>query len=92
MNDADRQMRIFYPLIKMLLGVVCLILGAEYAYAYCVYEAATFGVLYIADLTTWLLAGLILFTEGLQGYLTVLRETPRRDEEDTPVVKLRASP
>ena len=33
----------------MILGTVCIILGAEYAWTYCVYTAASFGILYVAD-------------------------------------------
>ena len=66
--------RYWYPLFKMIIGVICLILSAEYLYAYCVYQAASFGIMYIGDALTWLLAGGILFTEGLQKYLLFLRE------------------
>ena len=66
--------RYWYPLFKMIIGVICLILAAEYLYAYCVYQAASFGIMYIGDALTWLLAGGILFTEGLQKYLLFLRE------------------
>ena len=66
--------RFLYPLFKMIIGVICLILAAEYPYAYCVYQATSFGIMYIGDALTWLLAGGILFTEGLQKYLLVLRE------------------
>ena len=64
----------FYPVFKMILGVLCLVLGIEYGYSYCVYEAASFGIIYIGDMVTWLLAGFILFTEGLYIYLQLLRE------------------
>lgn len=63
-----------YPLFKMMIGVICLILSAEYVYAFCVYQAASFGIMYIGDAITWLLAGGILFTEGLHRYLQILRE------------------
>lgn len=63
-----------YPLFKMMFGVICLILSAEYLYAFCVYQAASFGIMYIGDAITWLSAGGILFTEGLLRYLQVLRE------------------
>ena len=66
--------RYLYPLFKMVLGVICLILSIEYVYAYCVYQAASFGIMYIGDALTWFFAGGILFTEGLQGYLQALRE------------------
>lgn len=74
--------RYLYPLFKMMIGVICLILAAEYLYAYCVYQAASFGIMYIGDALTWLLAGGILFTEGLQKYLQALREEA---EEDLPI-------
>ena len=63
----------FYPVFKMMLGVVCLILGLEYGYAFCVYQAASFRIFYIGDLVTWLLAGFILFSEGLYHYLNIIR-------------------
>jgi hypothetical protein len=58
-----------YPMFKMIIGVMCIILCCEYAYSYCVYNAASFGILYLGDTLAWFLAGFILFTEGLQGYL-----------------------
>ncbi len=67
-----------YPLFKMMLGVICLILSAEYLYAFCVYQAASFGIMYIGDSITWLSAGGILFTEGLQGYLRALMDQRER--------------
>ena len=74
----------FYPVFKMIIGVLCLVLAIEYGYSYCVYQAASFGIIYIGDMVTWLLAGFILFTEGLYAYLQLLR-SPRfkleRDEE-----------
>ena len=70
--------RYLYPLFKMIIGVICLILAAEYLYAYCVYQAASFGIMYIGDALTLLLAGGILFTDGLQKYLLFLREEKTR--------------
>jgi hypothetical protein len=64
----------------MILGTVCIILGAEYAWTYCVYTAASFGILYVADTIIWLCAGSILFTEGLQNYLRALRVGKREVE------------
>jgi hypothetical protein len=46
-----------YPLFKMIIGAICLILSAEYLYAFCVYQAASFGIMYIGDAVTWLSAG-----------------------------------
>ncbi len=66
--------RLLYSIMKLLLGVVCLILGGEYAWSYVVYSAASFGILYVADATVWFLAGFILFTEGLRSYLRILVE------------------
>lgn len=60
---------VLYPMLKMIIGVMCIILACEYAYSYCVYQAASFGILYIGDMLAWFAAGFILFTEGLQGYL-----------------------
>ena len=64
---------LFYPVFKMMLGVVCLILALEYGYAFSVYQAASFGIFYIGDLVSWLLAGFILFSEGLMHYLNIIR-------------------
>ena len=61
-----------YSMLKMIIGVMCIILSCEYAYSYCVYQAASFGILYVGDTLAWFLAGFILFTEGLQGYLHYL--------------------
>ena len=61
--------RVLYPLFKMVIGIICLVLSCEYLYTYCVYEAASFGIIYIGETLVWFLAGFILFTEGLQGYL-----------------------
>jgi len=66
--------RLLYSIFKLLLGVVCIILGGEYAWSYVVYSAASFGILYIADSMIWFLAGFILFTEGLRSYLRILIE------------------
>ena len=69
-----QEERLLYSILKLLLGVVCLILGGEYAWSYVVYAAASFGILYIADSMIWFLAGFILFTEGLRSYLRILIE------------------
>jgi len=63
--------RVLYPLFKMVIGIICLVLSCEYLYTYCVYEAASFGIIYIGDTLAWLPAGFILFTEGLQAYLRI---------------------
>lgn len=70
--------RMLYSIIKMVLGIICLVLAAEYGWTYIVYEAASYRILYIADLTTWLFAGLILFSEGVQSYIRVIVEGSRR--------------
>ena len=44
--------KFLYPLFKMIIGVICLILAAEYLYAYCVYQAASFGIMYIGNSLT----------------------------------------
>jgi len=67
-----QEERLLYSIVKLLLGIVCLILGGEYAWSYVVYSAACFGILYISDSTVWFLAGLILFTEGLRTYIRIL--------------------
>jgi hypothetical protein len=69
-----QEERLLYSIFKLLLGVVCIILGGEYAWSYVVYSAASFGILYIADSMIWFLAGFILFTEGLRSYLRILIE------------------
>jgi hypothetical protein len=63
----ENGFRMLYSIIKISIGVVCLILAAEYGWTYIVYEAATYRILYVADLTTWLFAGLILFSEGCRA-------------------------
>lgn len=70
----ETETRYLYPLFKMVLGVICLILSLEYVYAYCVYQAASFGIMYIGDAITWFFSGGILFTEGLRSYLREIRE------------------
>jgi hypothetical protein len=70
--------RLLYSIIKIILGIVCLVLAAEYGWTYIVYEAASYRILYVADLTTWLLAGLILFSEGMQSYIRAIVEVSRR--------------
>lgn len=75
---------LFYPVFKIILGTVCIILGAEYAWAYCVLKAASFGILYVADTFTWLSAGTILFTEGLHSYLVILKRTTRTEGAGMP--------
>ena len=70
--------RILYPMFKMAVGIICLVLSCEYLYTYCVYEAASFGIVYIGDTLAWFLAGFILFTEGLQAYLRILVAQARR--------------
>jgi len=81
----EMESRYMYPLFKMILGVICLILSIEYAYAFCIYQAASFGIMYIGDVLTWFFSGGILFTEGLHSYIQLIREEHR---EKTP---LRAS-
>jgi hypothetical protein len=70
----ELENRYLYPLFKMVLGLICLILSLEYVYSYCVYQAASFGIMYIGDAITWFFAGGILFTEGLRSYLQEIRE------------------
>lgn len=77
---------LLYPVFKIILGTVCLILGAEYAWAYCVLKAASFGILYVADTFTWLSAGAILFTEGLYSYLMILKKTDNEAEAEAPLI------
>ena len=60
-------------MVKLTLGVVCIILGIEYAWVVHAYRGASYEILYVADTFTWLFAGLILFTEGLFSYLSVLK-------------------
>jgi len=70
--------RVLYPMFKMVIGIICLVLSCEYLYTYCVYEAASFGIIYIGDTLVWFLAGFILFTEGLQVYLRILVDQANR--------------
>jgi len=74
----ESGVRLPYSIIKIILGVVSLILAAEYGWTYIIYESASYRILHIADLTTWLLAGLILFSEGMRGYIRVIIEGSRR--------------
>jgi len=70
--------RVLYPMFKMVIGIICLVLSCEYLYTYCVYQAASFGIIYIGDTLVWFLAGFILFTEGLQVYLRILVDQANR--------------
>ena len=74
METIEIDTKYLYPLFKIILGVICLILSVEYVYAFCVYQAASFGIMYIGDALTWFFSGGILFTEGLVQYLRVLGE------------------
>ncbi len=85
MSQMGNGASLLYPVLKIILGTVCIILGAEYAWAYCVLKAASFGILYVADTFTWLCAGTILFTEGLYSYLMILKETARKAEAEAPM-------
>jgi hypothetical protein len=67
--EADDH--VLYPLFKMVIGIICLVLSCEYLYTYCVYGAVSFGIIYIGDTLAWFPVGLILFTEGLQAYLRI---------------------
>lgn len=78
-GDTPEETRLFYPIFKMIVGAICLMLAAEYAWAYAVYHAASFGILYIGDMSTWLAAGLILLSEGLLAYLKTLSGITRRN-------------
>lgn len=78
---------ILYSIFKMCLGVTCLILALEYGYAFCVYQAASFGIFYIGDIFTWLLAGLLLFTEGFYHYLQIIRK-PKPELENKKLIEV----
>ncbi len=45
--EADDH--VLYPLFKMVIGIICLVLSCEYLYTYCVYGAVSFGIIYIGD-------------------------------------------
>jgi hypothetical protein len=77
-TELENGFRMLYSIIKISIGVVCLILAAEYGWTYIVYEAATYRILYVADLITWLFAGLILFSEGMQGYIRAILEGSKK--------------
>ncbi|MFH2111186.1 MAG: hypothetical protein ABIJ47_08015 [Candidatus Bathyarchaeota archaeon] len=69
---------LLYPLFKMVLGIVCGVLAVEY-YAY--YRGQAPGavkVLYLGDLTVWLLAALVLISEGLREYVALVDELLKR--------------
>lgn len=72
---------LFYHVFKITLGAACVILGVEYAWAYCTYSASSFGILYVADTLTWFLAGGILLTEGLFAYVRAIRRVETVREE-----------
>ena len=78
----ETESSLLYPMIKMAIGIICLVLSCEYLYTYCVYEAASFGIIYIGDTLAWFLAGFILFTEGLQAYLRILVAQARRAPQE----------
>jgi len=61
---TNGKSRMFYPVFKVMLGVVCLILGIEYSYYYIVFNQFL-NHLYVADALTWFLAGGILLFEGI---------------------------
>ncbi len=67
-----------YSLFKMMLDVICSILAFEYWLTYRRYTSLATGHMYLGDLVMWLLAGLILFTEGLNHYLVYLGLNQRR--------------
>lgn len=67
----------FYPVFKMCLGVLCLVLCAEYLWAYFTYN----NVWYIGDVVTWLLSGAVLLFEGWGGYMYELEVSLYRCEE-----------
>lgn len=64
---------LLYPIFKLIVGVMCLVLGVEYGWAYIVLNEASFGILYIGDMLTWLMAGAILFFEGLYSISEVFK-------------------
>ena len=78
--EADN--RVLYPMFKIVIGIICLVLSCEYIYTYCVYEAESFGIVYIGDTLAWFLVGFILFTEGLQAYLRILVAQARRAPQE----------
>ena len=41
--------RILCLMFKMAVGIICLVFSCEYLYTYCIYEAASFGILIIGD-------------------------------------------
>jgi hypothetical protein len=41
--------RILCPMFKMAVGIIHLVLSGKYPYNYCVYDAASFGILIIWD-------------------------------------------
>jgi len=56
---ATGRLELLYPLFKMVLGIVCGVLSIEcYAYYYG-YSPGVIKVLYLGDLTVWLLAAVI---------------------------------
>ncbi len=41
----ETESSLLYPMFKMAIGIICLVLSCEYLYTYCVYEAASFGIM-----------------------------------------------
>jgi hypothetical protein len=75
---AVGKVALLYPLFKMALGIVCGVLAFEY-YAYYRGQApGSVKALYLGDLTVWLLAALVLMSEGLREYVALVDELLKR--------------
>ena len=74
---------VFYPLFKITIGTVCLILSVEYAISYIIYNKATFGILYIADCLAWFLASFILMGEGFMEYVQQVNSVQKSNTGDS---------
>jgi len=75
---AEGGAALIYPLLKMVLGIVCGVLAAEYYAYYRQYAPGPLKMLYIGDLAVWLLAATVLTGEGLREYVTLLDELRRK--------------
>jgi hypothetical protein len=68
------KLELLYPLFKMVLGIVCGVLSLEYYAYYRKYSPGVVKVLYLGDLTVWLLVAVVLISEGFREYVALVKE------------------
>jgi len=71
---AVGKLELLYPLFKMVLGIVCGVLSLEYYAYYRRYSPGVVKVLYLGDLTVWLLAAAFLISEGFREYVALVKQ------------------